>query len=108
MKEELIKQGVIYTDMETAVREYPDLVQKHFMKCVPIYDQFNIFFDQFSIVEYLKYALSLTYNSTQPACKFTLLYFGAEQPSIKCRLAPSSTIIKVCSNCPDSGEFNLK
>ena len=70
--------------------------------------KFNIFFDQFSIVEYLKYAFSFTYNSTQPACKFTLLYFGAEQPSIKCKLAPSSTIIKVCSNCPDSGEFNLK
>ena len=29
MKEELIKQGVIYTDMETAVREYPELVKSH-------------------------------------------------------------------------------
>ena len=38
MKEELIKQGVIYTDMETAVREYEDIVKEHFMKCVPIYD----------------------------------------------------------------------
>lgn len=38
MKEELIKQGVIYTDMETAVKEYPDLVKEHFMKCVPVYD----------------------------------------------------------------------
>lgn len=38
MKEELIKQGVVYTDMETAVREYPDLVKEHFMKCVPVYD----------------------------------------------------------------------
>ena len=38
MKEELIKQGVIYTDMETAVREYPDIVREHFMKCVPIND----------------------------------------------------------------------
>ena len=38
MKEELIKQGVIYTDMETAVREYPDLVKEHFMKCVPVSD----------------------------------------------------------------------
>ena len=38
MKEELIKQGVVYTDMETAVREYPDLVKKHFMKCVPVTD----------------------------------------------------------------------
>ena len=34
----LIKQGVVYTDMETAVKEYPDIVQKHFMKCVLIYD----------------------------------------------------------------------
>ena len=38
MKEELIKQGVIYLDMETAVREYPDIVREHFMKCVPVYD----------------------------------------------------------------------
>ena len=38
MKEDLIKQGVIYTDMETAVREYPDVVKKHFMKCVPVSD----------------------------------------------------------------------
>ena len=38
MKDELKKQGVIYTDMETAVREYPDLVKEYFMKCVPIYD----------------------------------------------------------------------
>ena len=38
MKEELIKQGVIYTDMETAVREYPDIVKEHFMKCVPVSD----------------------------------------------------------------------
>ena len=38
MKKELLEQGVIYTDMETAVREYPDLVKAHFMKCVPIFD----------------------------------------------------------------------
>ena len=38
MKNELLEQGVIYTDMETAVREYPDLVKAHFMKCVPVYD----------------------------------------------------------------------
>ena len=38
MKDELIKQGVIYTDVETAVREYPDIVKEHFMKCVPITD----------------------------------------------------------------------
>ncbi|MBR2787202.1 MAG: Fe-S cluster assembly protein SufB [Clostridia bacterium] len=38
MKEELKAQGVVYTDMETAVREYPDLVKEHFMKCVPVND----------------------------------------------------------------------
>ena len=38
MKDELIKQGVVYTDMETAVREYPEIVKEHFMKCVPITD----------------------------------------------------------------------
>ena len=38
MKEDLLKQGVIYTDMETAVREYPQIVKEHFMKCVPITD----------------------------------------------------------------------
>ena len=38
IKEDLKKQGVIYTDMETAVKEYPDLVKEHFMKCVPIND----------------------------------------------------------------------
>ena len=38
MKEDLKKQGVIYTDMETAVREYPDIVKKYFMKCVPAND----------------------------------------------------------------------
>ncbi len=38
MKKELLEQGVIYTDMETAVRDYPEIVKEHFMKCVPIYD----------------------------------------------------------------------
>ena len=38
MKEDLIKQGVIYTDMETAVREYPEIVKKYFLKCVPVND----------------------------------------------------------------------
>lgn len=38
MKEDLLKQGVIYTDMETAVREYPEMVKKYFMRCVPIND----------------------------------------------------------------------
>ena len=70
--------------------------------------KFIMFFDQFSIVEYLKYALSFTNNSTQPACKFISLYFGAEHPSIKCNEAPSSTIINVCSNWPAPGAFSLK
>lgn len=30
----LLKKGVIYTDMETAVREYPELVKDYFMKVV--------------------------------------------------------------------------
>ena len=38
MKQELIKQGVIYTDMESAIKKYPDLVKAHFMKCVPVHD----------------------------------------------------------------------
>lgn len=38
IKEDLVKQGVIYTDMETAVREYEDLVKEYFMKCVPVND----------------------------------------------------------------------
>ena len=38
MKEELIEQGVIYTDMESAVRDYPEIVKEHFMKCVPVSD----------------------------------------------------------------------
>lgn len=38
IKEELVKQGVVYTDMETAVREYPEIVKEHFMKCVPMSD----------------------------------------------------------------------
>lgn len=38
IKDELIKQGVVYTDMESAVRDYPEIVKEHFMKCVPISD----------------------------------------------------------------------
>ncbi|MBV9228317.1 MAG: Fe-S cluster assembly protein SufD [Chloroflexi bacterium] len=37
LREELKQQGVILTDLETAVREYPELVQKYFMtECVPV------------------------------------------------------------------------
>lgn len=35
IKEDLVKQGVIYTDMETAVKEYEDIVKQYFMKLVP-------------------------------------------------------------------------
>ena len=38
MKEELKNQGVIYTDIETAIKEYPDLVKKYFMHIVPAND----------------------------------------------------------------------
>lgn len=35
VQENLLKQGIVYTDMETALREYGDLVQEYFMKLVP-------------------------------------------------------------------------
>lgn len=34
MSEKLEKQGVIYTDFETAVREYPEIVKKYFMQII--------------------------------------------------------------------------
>ena len=34
MQQHLLDQGVIYTDFESAVREYPEIVQKYFMKCI--------------------------------------------------------------------------
>ena len=67
-----------------------------------------IFLDQFSIVEYLSLAFFLTKSSTHPAWRLATLYFGAEQPSMKWRLAPSSTIISVCSNCPAPLALSLK
>ena len=36
LKDELEKLGIIYTDMDSAVRDYPSIVKKHFMKCVKI------------------------------------------------------------------------
>src|SRR5436190_3819477 len=37
LDEELKRQGVILTDLDTAVREYPELVQQYFMTtCVPV------------------------------------------------------------------------
>ena len=38
IKEDLVKQGVIYTDFDDAVKRYPDLVKQYFMKCVPMTD----------------------------------------------------------------------
>jgi Fe-S cluster assembly protein SufB len=38
IREELVQQGVIYTDMESAVKEYEHLVKPYFMKCVPPHD----------------------------------------------------------------------
>ena len=35
VKKMLSKLGVIFTDMDTAVKKYPDLVKKHFMKLIP-------------------------------------------------------------------------
>ncbi len=35
VKKEVAEQGVVYCDMETALREHEDLVKKHFMKLVP-------------------------------------------------------------------------
>ena len=36
IKDELLSKGVIYTDFDSAIREYPDLVRKYFAKCVPL------------------------------------------------------------------------
>jgi ABC-type transport system involved in Fe-S cluster assembly, permease component len=39
LKEEYAKQGILFCSMDTAVTEYPDLVQQYFMtKCVPAQD----------------------------------------------------------------------
>ncbi len=35
LKEDLAKQGVIFTDTDTAVREYPDLVRQYFATIIP-------------------------------------------------------------------------
>lgn len=35
VKDEIKKQGVIYTDMDSAVKEYGDIVKQYFMKLVP-------------------------------------------------------------------------
>ncbi len=38
LKQHWEDKGVIFLDMDEAVQKYPDLVRKHFMKCVPIHD----------------------------------------------------------------------
>ena len=39
LKEEYAKQGILFCSMDTAITEYPELVQKYFMnKCVPAQD----------------------------------------------------------------------
>ncbi|HEX4483196.1 MAG TPA: Fe-S cluster assembly protein SufB, partial [Solirubrobacteraceae bacterium] len=39
LKEEYAKQGILFCSMDTAVREYPDIVRQYFMtKCVPAQD----------------------------------------------------------------------
>lgn len=38
LKEEWSSQGVIFEDMDVALKKYPELVKKYFMKCVPIND----------------------------------------------------------------------
>lgn len=35
IREDLVKKGVVYTDMETAIRDYEAIVKKYFMTCVP-------------------------------------------------------------------------
>lgn len=35
VREDLVKQGVIYTDIETALQEHEEIVKAHFMKLVP-------------------------------------------------------------------------
>lgn len=36
IKNSLLEQGVIYTDFDSAIRDYPDLVKEYFTKCVPL------------------------------------------------------------------------
>jgi Fe-S cluster assembly protein SufB len=35
IREDLVKKGVVYTDMETAIKEYESIVKEYFMTCVP-------------------------------------------------------------------------
>ncbi|MGC8660882.1 MAG: Fe-S cluster assembly protein SufB [Nitrososphaeria archaeon] len=38
LKKELESQGVIFSDMDTAVREYPELVKEYYSKIIPVSD----------------------------------------------------------------------
>jgi len=38
LEKELSDQGVLFLDMDVALKQFPDLVKKHFMKCVPYND----------------------------------------------------------------------
>ncbi|MFM7317170.1 MAG: Fe-S cluster assembly protein SufB [bacterium] len=38
LREDLAAQGVIFTDMDSALRDYPDLVKEHFATVIPIND----------------------------------------------------------------------
>lgn len=38
IKKDLLEQGVVYTDIDSAIKDYPELVQEYFSKCVPIFD----------------------------------------------------------------------
>ncbi len=38
IKEDLQKLGVIYTDIDSAIKQYPNLVKQYFSKCVPLSD----------------------------------------------------------------------
>ncbi|NLW52588.1 MAG: Fe-S cluster assembly protein SufB [Tissierellia bacterium] len=38
VKDYLLEQGVIYTDMDTAVKEYPEIVKEYFMNAIPAND----------------------------------------------------------------------
>ncbi len=41
LQKDLADQGVVFLNMDVAVREYPDLVREHFMtSCVPIHDHY--------------------------------------------------------------------
>jgi len=38
IKNELLEQGVIYTDFDSAIKQYPEIIKEYFSKCVPIHD----------------------------------------------------------------------